>query len=121
MRFKILFPLFLCCFGSTAVGMTAEQQLVHDRIVLMRINRDISGLADLHGVSAEVSGFMDAIMALQPQERAPMLDDLGAKVGMIVPKFGRHNPFMSAQIKGAFDFLIRSTREDVETARDMTA
>ncbi|MCX7342749.1 MAG: hypothetical protein NT128_01180 [Proteobacteria bacterium] len=121
MRFKILFPLFFCCFGSTAVGMTAEQQLVHDRIVLMRINRDISGLADLHGVSEEVSGFMDAIMALQPQERAPMLDDLGAKVGMIVPKFGRHNPFMSAQIKGAFDFLIRSTREDVETARDMTA
>ncbi len=129
MRFKIFFPLFFCCFTSTVigaageigvVGMTPGQQLIHDRIALMRADRDILGLADLHGVSAEVSGFMDAIMLLQPQERAPILDDLGAKIGTIVPKFGRHNPFMSAQIKGAFDFLLTSVREDVQTARNIT-
>ena len=86
----------------------------------MRADRNISGFADLHGVSAEVSGFMDTIMALQPQERDPLLNALGAKVNLVVPRFGRHNPFMSAQIKGAFDFLIRSTKEDIQTARDIS-
>ncbi len=103
---------------SRAISPT--QQLVFDRIALMRADRDISGLADLHGVSEEISGFMDAIMALQPQERAPILDDLAKKVNLIVPRFGRHDPFMSAQVKGAFDFLIRSTKEDIQTARDIS-
>ncbi len=130
MMFKTFFLLFLCCFTSTVVvaaggvavvGVSPAQQLVLDRIAAMRAARDILGSDDLHLVSDEVSGFMDAIMALQPQERAPILDDLGAKVGMIVPKFGRHNPFKAAQIRGAFDFLLGSFRDDVQTARDITA